>query len=173
MINEEFQLKLQALLDGELSAQEASEVRARIARDPEAQALLAELRNTKTALAGHGAEIKLPETRDFFWSKIQREIERQGRPATPAPGRGASWVGWVLRHWLPVGAVAAVTCVAALFAFHPGNSPAQFAEMELSSDNMGAYTFRDQQEKMTMIWFYDKDDSQFTQPASFATVPAE
>ena len=49
------QLKLQALLDGELPEAEASEVANWLARDREAAALLEELRNTREALAGFEA----------------------------------------------------------------------------------------------------------------------
>ena len=46
--------------------------------------------------------------------------------------------------------------------------------MELASDDMGAYTFRDQQQKMTMVWLYDRnDDSQFTDPSDVASMDEE
>ena len=46
------QLKLQAFLDGELPEAEANEVANWLARDREAVALLAELRNTRKAMVG-------------------------------------------------------------------------------------------------------------------------
>ena len=55
------QLKLQAFLDGELPESEAREVANWVARDKEATALLAELRNTRQALAGFEAVMTLPE----------------------------------------------------------------------------------------------------------------
>lgn len=149
-------------MDGELSDREADEMRERVARDPEAKALLAELRNTHAALAGHEEGIKLPESREFFWSKIQREIQRAEQPAAAQEPK-VSWMEWLLRHWLPAGGVAVLSCLlVVLLAVNTGGSPAQLAEMELNSDDMGAYTFRDQQEKMTIIWLYDRSDSQFT-----------
>src|SRR5258707_14151177 len=92
-MNQELQLKLQAYLDGELPDGEAAEARELIARDGEAQALVAELANTSAALAGHEAEGKLPETREFYWSKIQREIARQEAPVAVS-GRGGFGGGW-------------------------------------------------------------------------------
>ena len=71
-MNAEFQLKLQAHLDGELSERESREIETALATDAEARALLAELRNTCGALAGFEAELKLPEERAFYWSKIRR-----------------------------------------------------------------------------------------------------
>ncbi len=80
------QLKLQALLDGELPEAEASEATNWLARDREAAALMEELRNTRDALAGFEAEVRLPESREFFWSKVEREIQRLETPAPkPAP----------------------------------------------------------------------------------------
>ena len=66
------QLKLQAFLDGELPEAEASKVANWIAGDGQASALLEELRHTQEALAGFEAGIRLPESREFFWSKIER-----------------------------------------------------------------------------------------------------
>src|SRR5438270_11040101 len=71
------QLKLQAYLDGELPEGEAREVANWLARDQEAVGLHAELRNTRKAMAGFEAGITLPASREFFWSKIEREIQRQ------------------------------------------------------------------------------------------------
>src|ERR1700716_3675106 len=76
------QLKLQAYLDGELPEAEAREAANWLARDREAVALHAELRNTRQALVGFEIGITLPESREFYWSKIQREIERQDQPQT-------------------------------------------------------------------------------------------
>ena len=100
------QLKLQAFLDGELPEAEASEVANWLARDREAAALLEELRNTRGALAGFEAEIQLPESREFFWSKVQREIQRL---ETPAPKPAPTPLLALLRRFLvPASALAVV-----------------------------------------------------------------
>jgi anti-sigma factor RsiW len=172
MSAQDFQFKLQAYLDGELPDREAAEVRELIARDRDAQLLLAELENTNAALAGHEAGVKLPETREFYWSRIAREIEREQQP--DARPEKVSRLAWASRHFGWLSAAAAGACAVVLLAVWAGNSPAQLAEMELSSDDMGAYTFRDQQEKMTMIWFYDRqDDSQFTPPVVAVNVASK
>src|SRR5438874_12013740 len=95
----EEQLKLQAYLDGELSGREARAVAKLVALDARAQTLLAELRFTKASLAVNEPEIKLPESREFYWSKIEREIQRlETVPAT----RGTYWFTWWRRkYWLP------------------------------------------------------------------------
>src|SRR5438094_10004730 len=103
------QLKLQAFLDGELPDAEARVVANWLAQDQEAVALLAELRQTRQSLAGFEAGVRLPESREFFWSKIEREIERQEEPA-PAVERRSLLARW-LRFLIPAGAVAAMVLV--------------------------------------------------------------
>lgn len=172
MINHDFELKLQAYLDGELSVGEAAEVEGRLSRATEGQALLTELRNTKTAMSVGEAELKLPETREFFWSKIEKQIERESR--TPAPAQKLSWFAWMQRHVLPVSGVALLACLLAVMLVHSERASSQYGETELASDDMGSYTFRDQQQKMTMVWLCDRnDDSQFTDPSAVASMEQE
>jgi len=70
----EVQLKIQAYLDGELPETEAREIANLLAKDKEAVALHSELRNTRQSLSGFEVGVELPESRDFFWSKIKRDI---------------------------------------------------------------------------------------------------
>src|SRR6185369_4424628 len=77
MMEYQNQLKLQSYLDEELPEDEAREVANWLARDQEAVALLTELRQTRQAVTGFEDGIRLPESREFFWSKIEREIQRQ------------------------------------------------------------------------------------------------
>jgi anti-sigma factor RsiW len=162
-MNEEFQLKLQAYLDGELPSAEAAQVEQWLERDPEARALRLELQNTAGALTGHEAEIKLPESREFFWSKIEREIGRQS--AAPEPAHKPYWLLWVLRALIPAGTIA-VICLLGI-KFSPASAAAEFSpELEVAADDMGAYTFRNQADGLTMIWLYDKaPDTQSAQSA--------
>ena len=76
MINHETELELQAYLDGELSAGEAKAIADLLGRDAGAQALYQELRTAKSLLAGNELDRKLPESREFYWSKIQRQIDQ-------------------------------------------------------------------------------------------------
>jgi len=173
MINHDAQMKLQAYLDGELPEQEAAEVNAWLGRDPEAQLLLAELQNTNAALFGHDAGVKLPESREFFWSRIERDIQRQEKLAEPI--KRVSWLSGLLRgQFAPAGGVAFLAIMLAVFVVHSRAGVGQYGEMELASDDMGAYTFRDQKDKMTMVWFYDRNDnSQFTETTPLASVVPE
>jgi anti-sigma factor RsiW len=161
-------LKLQAYLDGELNAKEKAEVADWLAKDREAQLLLAELQNTNVALECYEAEVKLPESREFFWSKIEREINRE--KAAPVARQRFSVLAWLQRYMVPVSGVA-VACVALLLVLQLSPSGSQVAEIELSSSDMGVATYRNQQEKMTMVWLYDKSDSEFTDSDSAASFP--
>lgn len=152
-MNTEQQLKLQAFFDGELPDAEAREIANWIATDPEAAALHSELKNTRQALSGHEAEIKLPESREFYWSKIEREINRlekqeQAQPASPSFAK-------LFRLLVPASAFAVVAIVG-LFAvrnFNPaGGARAVGPELETALADAGAFTYRDEQEGMTVVW---------------------
>jgi|SRR5436190_172421 len=145
-MNEEQQLKLQAFLDGELSEDEARATAAWVARDAEATALLGELRNTRKALADFEPDVKLPESREFYWSKIEREIQRL-EPA-PRPVQGPSLAGWLRRLLVPAGAVA-VLLVAGILAVHPTNAK---PSTDAALSDAGAFTYRDQAQGMTVVW---------------------
>jgi anti-sigma factor RsiW len=171
------ELKLQAFLDGELPPAEAAEFKARLEGDADGRLLLAELQNTCGALAGHEAEIKLPESREFFWSKIEREIRRQEKPEA-AVAREWSWTTWLRRLALPLAGMAVMTLalVVALQPAHPlavvrpvAVAQVDGDEMEMATDDMDATTFRDDDHNVTMVWFSDRPaSSQFTgaQPAA-------
>ena len=144
------QLKLQALLDGELPEAEAGAVAQWVAQDHEAAALREELHNTRGALAGVEAGIQLPESREFFWSKVQREIQRLETPAAkPAP---ASFSALWRRFLVPASAVAALI-IAGVVLNRPdstGRTPA--AEIETALADSGAFTYRDYSAGTTLVW---------------------
>ena len=149
-MNQDFQLKLQAYVDGELAELETREVEAALAADTEAQALLTELRNTSGALTGFEAEFKLPETREFFWSKVEREIHRvENRPAVVVRASGPWW----RRILVPAGAFAGVVVVG-LVGFRTiwpvRETPV--AVVETFSMDSGAMTYRDDAEGLTLVW---------------------
>ncbi len=144
------QLKLQAWLDGELSEAESREVADWAARDREAGALAEELRNTSGALAGFEADLRLPETREFFWSKIEREIARQEAP-TPARAPRGSYLAGFRRFLVPASAVALLV-IAGLMLPRPSGQSAG-AEVEIALADAGAFTYRDYSAGTTLVWF--------------------
>lgn len=162
-MNHEQQLKLQAFLDGELPADEAREILAWTQRDGAAAALLAELKHTRQAVVNAQAPLPLPESREFFWSKIEREIQR--REPHPAPAAKAS-VFTALRRWLlPAAAVSALVIAGLVAHFHnPAARVIVLADagapsVETTLANSDVTTYRDASEGTTLVWFsYAADD---------------
>lgn len=146
-------LRLQAHLDGELSGRKARRVEQWLASDGEAQMLAEELRRTKNALAGNEPTVCVPETREFYWSKIQREIERQ-RTQRPAPFWGKMGVRWK-RVFLPALSAACVAIVAGLAVRHFGTGPStgrDRCEVVAALSDSGAVTYRDHAAGVTLVW---------------------
>ena len=164
-MNQDIQLKLQAYADGELSTSEASEVEALLQSDAEARDLIVELRNTQGALRIFEAQLKVPESRDFYWSKIRRQIEREeavpaARPAIP----------WWRRILVPAGAFAGLA-IAAMLAFQsvqPTTQPDSFLETSLADS--GAVTYRDEAEGMTLVWLSYPAENEFAETDSEDTI---
>ena len=164
------QLKLQALLDGELPEAEASEVTNRLSQDREAAALLEELRNTRAALAGFEAEIRLPESREFFWSKVEREIQRLETPA-PKPAPVALWT--LFRRLLVPASAVAVVFIAGVVLTRP-TAPAvrtAGAEIETALADAGAFTYRDYSAGTTLVWLSYPADNEVAKNDEMGTIP--
>lgn len=148
-MTEDQQLKLQAFLDGELPEPEAREVAALVARNREATDLLNEMRFTRQALKASEPDVKLPESREFYWSKIQREIERL-EPA-PAAAEPAPFLARLRRFLVPAGAVAAAAILAlvvGLPALRTGAGP----DTELAVADSGTFTYNDDANGTTLVW---------------------
>lgn len=159
-MNQDFQLKLQAYLDGELSERETRAVEEALAGDADARALLTELRNTSGALADFEASLKLPETREFFWSKVERQIQREESAATSHPAPVSFW----RRLLIPTGAFAALVLVG-LIGFRsltPTNHTGTPA-VETFLTDAGAITYRDDVEQMTVVWLSYPAENEFAQ----------
>ena len=152
---EKLELELQAWLDGELSAPKARRTDPKIVGDEEASRLITEMQAIKSALAGNETARTVPETRAFYWSKIERQIQRQtpGPRAVQAP-RQAVW-----RRWLePLAGFAALACLL-LLAVKP-HAPPTFDEISSTGQGMEAVTFHDQSGGMTVVWLTDTAPAQ-------------
>jgi len=168
-MDNEVELKLQALLDGELPTAEANDVTSLLARDRAAAALVEELRHTRAALAGFEAEVRLPESRDFFWSKIERDIRRLERPARQPV---ASLPLALLRRFLVPASALAVVIGAGVVLLRPsgpsGLTPA--AEIETAVADSGAFTYRDYSAGTTLVWVSYPADNEVAQDDEMGTV---
>ena len=147
----EAQLKLQAYVDGELSAADARQVTAWLKQDPEAAALEAELRNTNGALAGFESEIKLPESREFFWSKVERDI-RRSEAAASVPLEVPLYAR-LRRILMPVTGLALIA-IATMVVMREGRSPLfpTGGNSETALSDSEAFTYRDYNAGTTLVW---------------------
>ncbi len=152
-MNEETKFKLQAHLDGELSKGEARELSELLSKDAESQSLLAELSFTKAALRGNEIELKLPETREFYWSKIQSDIERGSRET--APRSNAKW--WT-QAYVQFAGVFAGGCALVMISFIAFHGQAYSTdEVEGTGEEMGSITYHSEKEGMTVVYLFDRE----------------
>lgn len=159
-MNLETNLQIQAWLDGELPEAEARQVAGFVERDAAAKTLATELETMHAALTGNEPEVKLPESRDFYWSKIRREIERLESAGCASVKTTGGWShAW--RRWLmPLAGTAMVAIIAVGFAWlvtPQGQGGDTFlAEIENLSEDVGSYSFRAPGQNMLVVWVYDK-----------------
>lgn len=151
------ELELQAWLDGELSATKARQVEPKIVGDENASRLVAELKSVKTDLHGNETARKVPESREFYFSKIQREIQRQSPPTqiVQAAPR-AAWSKWLV----PFLGAASLGCLL-LMSTDPFSEPTvALDETSPVADGTEAVTFQDQAAGMTVVWLTDSTEAQ-------------
>jgi hypothetical protein len=150
-MNREAQLKVQAWLDGELGAGDVAEVLRLVREDPATAALARELKLSRQWLAAGEPHRPVPESREFYWQKIARELHpTETTPVVRAAPQG--WGFWL--RWL-VPAAAVVVLLAVLLsppAEVPQNAGAVPAEVETPLDDAGSFTFRSDREQMTVVW---------------------
>ena len=159
--------KLQAYLDGELTGREAQQIAALIENDAEARALVGELQQTNALLKGNEPEFRLPESREFYWSKIEREIERL--EAAPAASSTPAWVLFFKRH---LGALSGVAVATALVLFIAAQMnivpPSLLEEIDNPLDDVGTFSFRSESQQMTLVWisnpFADAEEASDVMP---------
>jgi len=142
-------LKLQAHLDGELSEPEAREFAARLETDAEAVSLLAELRNTRAALVTFEQDVKLPESREFYWSKIERAIQSRERSSELRASPPPAWLSSLRRLLVPMAGLALLAIVGLLTTQSPRLGP---SSVETAFSDPGALTYHDYTSGTTLVW---------------------
>lgn len=161
-MNAESMLKLQSWVDGELPEAEANQVAQWVANDREAQALAEELKMTRGVLAGNELSPALPESREFYWSKIERAIEQA---EAAAPTSGTERLPWVLalrRLLVPLSGFAVVALITALSinVLHRQDSLGdigQLVEVENLSENVDSMSYKSQSENMFVVYVFNKE----------------
>jgi anti-sigma factor RsiW len=138
-------LDLQAYVDGRLEPGRRAEIERVLASDAEARALVDGLRALGALLREHEPAARVPETREFYWSQIQRRLaaaEAGERRAETAPASTAS--GW-LRWLAPALGVAAVAVVISLQTASHSVELASVADAE-------TLTFHSDADGVTIHW---------------------
>jgi hypothetical protein len=165
-MNVEQQLELQAWVDGELPEAEARRVADLVSLDKGAQAMVAELRLTKSILSGNEPELKLEDSREFYWSKIQRDIELAEKADARAPSEG--WFLSWRRLWMPLSGVTVIAflSVVSLNLFHQkaDDSMRYLVEVENLSEEVGSISYKSQSENMFVVYLYNKDQEMESAP---------
>jgi len=151
MITERKALKLQAYLDNELSPRQARKVAAWLEEDREAHGLYAELRDLRTTVGGNEIEAKVPDSRDFYWSKIERSIRKN---PVEVPSSFLTGYPWWVRYLAPA-LGATVLLMATLSIVKLSTAPTSMSylhEIETPLDDTTAISFHSQTAGMTVVW---------------------
>lgn len=157
---------VQAWIDGQLGPTEAREVAALVQRDPAFRALADNVRGLSRLLRDHPLPRTVPESREFYWSKIRRGIEENERAVERTRDQG-SLATRALR-WLPWLVPAAAAVLAVAFFLRPApETPTlvgprgvpQMAEhrVEAVSDQLTTLTFYSAEDAMTVVWLGQVD----------------
>jgi anti-sigma factor RsiW len=162
MMTEDQKMRLQAWVDGELRGGERRQVESWLAQDANAQAWVADLRAVARCLAAHETPRPVPESREFYWSKIARAIELE-LAADEAVQRFKPWASW--RRWWVVPAAALSLLALGGFlltrALPDRQSPAVLAvasEIETPLKEVSSFSFRAESERMTVVWVNFRSD---------------
>ncbi|MEC8973730.1 MAG: hypothetical protein VX509_07400, partial [Verrucomicrobiota bacterium] len=140
MNENETELRVQALVDGELTGAEAEALRARIEGDDALRELHDRLTAVRGLMAGAELPCTLPEPGDFHWSQISKTIEQEERQAKRL-GKPATGTGLRVRWLTPLAAAACILLLLTSPSRH--NGPPDLGillgsdhELELSDDEI-------------------------------------
>ena len=162
MNENEIQLNVQALVDGELTGREAEELLSRLESDAGLKALHTRLTVVRGIMADAELPRTLPGSGDFHWSQISKAIEREERQAKHM-ARPASGANWLLRWVLPL---AGIACLVLVLSLQQTTIPdldillGSDHEIELSEDEIDVMTFNTGDDAMSVVWLDHSIDLQ-------------
>lgn len=152
MNTQELTLNLQAYVDGELDAAQRAEVEKCLAKDADARTLVTGLRQLSEILKQGEPVAKVPDTREFYWSQIQRRIQAQEKSqprSTESVSTALSWLRWLV----PAVGVAVVAVVVTLQHTPGSAAPTQKGLVENKSQTeVPSTVFRSESEGVTIHW---------------------
>ena len=156
MNENETELNVQALVDGELTGAEADAFRARIEGDDALRELHARLTAVRGLMAGAELPRTLPESGDFHWSQISKAIEQGDRQAKRL-AKPASGTGSLLRWVTPLVGLGCILLLLTSPSRH--NGPPDLGillssdhELELSADEIDVMTFNTGDDNISVVW---------------------
>jgi anti-sigma factor RsiW len=155
MNTRDMQLKVMAYLDNELSPADARKVGTLISTNPEARELYNELKETREVLMQNEPELKLPESREFFWSKIERGIASAERE--PAVVERPWWTRFLAPA---IGSIALFALLLAVVDRGGSRTPIALSEAAdgaplhqfEGAPDVSTITFRSEAEGVTVVW---------------------
>ena len=153
MKENEIELKIQALVDGELTEFEAGKLRDRIKNDIRLQILHERLMQMKDLISKHEMPRVLPESSYFYWAKIAQEIEVRG--STTQSSAQSLGMKWVFRRLAPLLGIASVALLITLQGPNLPDLGIVFDhnhELELLIDEIDVMTFNSSDDSMSVVW---------------------
>jgi len=168
MNEQDFLLKVQAFVDGELSEVEQAEIASLAARDRDVHALVKELKQTRQALTDYEVPVQVPESREFYWSKIERQIETAPPAIAEIPRKSS--ITSILARWL-----VPATCLTGLLAmalwYNGKDRPAgDTVKWQAAYEGVNALTYRDYEEGVTVLWLSYPTDNTVAKSDKAATM---
>lgn len=150
----ELALKIQAFVDGELPASETGALRELLEKDPAARALRAELEWSRKTIAANEPVVPLPESGDFYWSKIRRATEAPAsRPAAVEPATVSGSLAKILRWIVPLtGAALAILLFLPPRQEGPADPDRVADNTEIAIADTTGLAFHSETDGMTVMW---------------------
>ncbi len=138
----ETMLEIQSSVDGQLDNQRRGAVARLMSSDTEARELHQQLTSVRMALRQHEPAIPVPESREFYWSQIERRLQVGKMASVSAPSHSLAIWRWLA----PMVGLSAVVAVIALqpfassglhsFQVGPGNPQATTVTFSSEADGV-------------------------------------